>query len=177
VTQPQTLSAPQKTLSPTHDLILDKCIENLNRKLVAGFRNRDLNKPIIKSTIEGASTKASIEVGNRGKAWNDIITKSFTSGIRSLTTLKFDNVYEVTNGVLDDSKEVSSKPGVYVIYDASGNIKYIGDSENISSRLNQHLSETRSVDKSGTQYKLGNDILNGEATIKVIDCISSQIRC
>ena len=168
-----------KSLSQTQDLILDKTIENINRKLIAGYRNRDLNppkneKPGSKSTftktIEASTANSAIEVANRGKLWKELMKKSFSHGISSLSTLQFDQSFSVKNGVPVGLNNISNGPGVYVVYDKDDNIKYIGDSKSVQKRWQAgHLNEN----KQKPDYKLHKEFEEG-CNVKVINTDSKE---
>src|SRR3989338_5496721 len=131
-----------KKLPPLQNRIVDKTIENVTRKLVAGYRNRDKNPP--KGTSPGSkaaatnilkksSAQSAIDVANRGQMWKEIVSKSFSHGITSLANLKFDSEFKVTDGKAEGLKHISKGPGVYVIYDTNGEVRYVGDAKNIQS--------------------------------------------
>ena len=69
-------------LPPLADQIVDKAIDNMTRKLLAGYRNKRNAKPNSSSTDHIAETQATLEavsaesvmqVANRGQAWKEVI--------------------------------------------------------------------------------------------------------
>lgn len=172
-----------RKLSPLQDQIINKTIENVNRKLIAGYRNRNLNpmqgdkpgmKSTIKNTIKASSAKDAMEVANRGTMWKEMVSKTFSHGISSLSTLQFDSQFTVQNGVANGLNDVPETPGVYVLYDANGDVRYIGDSGNVKKRwLSGHLNENRQKECAGNEYKLNSELEKG-CTVKVIQCDSVE---
>lgn len=173
-------------LPPLADQIVDKAIDNMTRKLVAGYRNKRNAKPNSKSTDYVAETQATLEavsaetvmqVANRGHAWKEMIQKSLTAGISSLATLKFDGEFRVSGGKLPDdfNKVMPDGPGVYVVY--SGNPSrpvYVGDSDNMRQRWYAgHINEHRQAQRSGGAYKLGAEFEEG-CTVKFINMESKE---
>ncbi|WP_026959199.1 GIY-YIG nuclease family protein [Aliagarivorans taiwanensis] len=157
-------------LTPLQNQIVDKSIDNVNRKLIAGYRNRSLNKPTTGNTVKAATASDAMDVANRGQMWKEMIAKSFSHGIGSISTLQFDRSFTVQGGQAQGLEQQPDKPGVYVVYDSSGNIRYIGDSSNVNERWQKgHLGEGNS-DK---PYKLDKELAEG-CTVKVIDCDSVE---
>ena len=124
-----------KSLSPLADQIIDKAIDNVNRKLVAGYRNKNNSRPnaktadyksTAKDTLKSASAKDTIEVSNRGAEWREMIEKTVTHGISSLKSIQFDGTFTVENGKPEGLDKVPNKPGIYVVYDKQGNSVYVG---------------------------------------------------
>lgn len=96
-----------KQLSPLANLIVDRAIDNTNRKLVAGYRNKNNSRPNAKTTdltsvakdaLEATSAESVMDVANRGVAWREMIEKSLTHGISSLSTMKFDGEFTIQGG-------------------------------------------------------------------------------
>lgn len=172
-----------KQLTPLQDQIINKTIENITRKLVAGHRNkRELPqngdvpgiKSTVKNTIKASSAKDALEVANRGGMWKEMMSKTFSHGISSLSSLQFDSEFTIKDGVAKGLNDISNSPGVYVVYDASGNIRYIGDSENVQKRwVSGHLNENTQKEKNGESYKLNSEFTEG-CVVKVIECESKE---
>ena len=69
-----------KTLPPLANLVVDRAIENANRKLIAGVRNGNNSRPgakhpdMAKATqdaVAAASAQSAMAVANRGAAWKE----------------------------------------------------------------------------------------------------------
>lgn len=174
-----------RTLSPLANLIVDRAIENTNRKLVAGFRNKKNSQPNAKSadlrqtgkdTLAATSAQTAMQVANRGVAWKEILSKSLSAGIGSLATLQFDGALSVSANDPSSLNELPDKPGVYVVYDANGNLAYIGDSTNMRQRWQDgHMNEYRGRAKSENRkpYKLA-DQLEAGCTVKFVVMDSAE---
>ena len=172
-----------KCLTPLQDQIINKTIENVNRKLIAGYRNRNLNPPkgtspgakaTATNTINKASAESAMDVANRGKMWKEMISKSFSHGISSLSNLKFDTQFTIKDGVAEGLNDIPKGPGVYVVYNANGEVRYIGDAGNVQKRWQAgHLNENRQKERSGDEYKLNKELTEG-CTVKVIECESVE---
>ena len=174
-----------RTLSPLANLIVDRAIENTNRKLVAGFRNKKNSQPNAKSpdplqagkdTLAATSAQSAMQVANRGVAWKEILFKSLSAGIGSLATLQFDGALSVSANDPSSLNELPDKPGVYVVYDANGNLAYIGDSTNMRQRWQDgHMNEYRGRAKSENRkpYKLAGQLEDG-CTIKFVVMDSAE---
>jgi len=170
-------------LTPLQEQIIDKSIENINRKLIAGFRNRRIApsqnekpgiKTDIKNTLKSSTAGDAMEVANRGSMWKEMIQKSFSHGISSIATLKFDSEFQVHGGKIVSGAEVPKSAGVYVVYDNDGKIRYIGDSNNISKRWTAgHLNEHKQKKTASENYKLAKEFEDG-CTVKVINCDSVE---
>lgn len=182
----QTQIQPLQKLSPLADQIVDKAIDNMTRKLVAGFRNKPNAKPNSKNTDHAAEAQAALDavsaesvmqVANRGQTWKEMIYKSMTAGISSIATLQFDGEFRVEGGKLpDDFKKVMPNgPGVYVVF--SGNPPqpvYVGDSDNMRQRwYSGHINEHRQAQRAGGSYKLGVEFEEG-CTVKFISTESKE---
>ncbi|QBR42913.1 GIY-YIG nuclease family protein [Stenotrophomonas indicatrix] len=168
------------SLPPMATMIVDRAIDNMTRKLVAGYRNKRNAKPNAKSVdvgaetgeaLKAASAQSVMEVANRGRAWKEMIQKSFTHGISSLSTLKFDGGFEIRNGQRpsDFKQAMPNSPGVYVVFDSANKPVYVGDSENMQSRWNAgHFNQYKQGQKpDGERYKLADDFESG-CTVKFI---------
>ncbi len=161
----------QKALSPLANLIVDRAIENTNRKLIAGFRNKKNSRPNAKTadplqagkdTLAATSAKSAMDVANRGVAWKEILLKSLSAGIGSLATLQFDGEFDLSAADTSSTSQLPEKPGVYVVYDTSGKLVYIGDSTNMRQRWQDgHLNDHRNGNKKGEPYKLSEQLEAG----------------
>lgn len=174
-------------MPPLADQIVDKAIDNMTRKLVAGYRNKKNAKPNAKHTDVVAETKESLAavsaesvmaVANRGQSWKEMIQKSLSAGISSLATMQFDGEFKVRGGQRpkDFNSTMPNSPGVYVVYDDStGRPVYIGDSENMRSRWDAgHFNEYQQGQQEGQErYKLA-DALEVGCTVKYIRMESKE---
>ena len=136
-------SAAVHSLSPLSNAIVDKAIDNVTRKLVGGVRNKNnsqpnSNKSSLKTTVSDslAATSAAdvMEVANRGEAWKEMISKSLSHGISSLSSMHFDGEFSVRDGIADGLHKVPNTSGVYVVFDKQNTPVYVGDSTNIRGR-------------------------------------------
>lgn len=167
----------QKSLSPLANLIVDRAIENTNRKLIAGFRNKNNSRPNAKSAdpaqaaqdaLAATSAQSAMDVANRGVAWKEMLFKSLKAGIGSLSTLQFDGTFEISAADPANAGALPDKPGVYVVYDSMGKVAYIGDSKNLRQRWQDgHLNEHQQKSKVGKKYKLAQQLEEG-CTVKFI---------
>lgn len=158
----------QQSLSPLANLIVERAIENANRKLIAGFRNKKNSRPnaktpnpvqTAKDTARATSAQSALDVANRGVAWKEILLKSLSAGIGSLATLQFDGEIDLSAGDTSSTSQLPDKPGVYVVYEASGKLAYIGDSTNIRQRWQDgHMNDHRNGNSKGEPYKLSKAI-------------------
>lgn len=168
------------TLPPMANLIVDRAIENMTRKLVAGYRNKRNAKPNAnqidfgaeaKETLKASSAQSAMQVANRGQAWNEMIQKSLTHGISSLATIKFDGKFTIQDGKRPDDfkQKMPNTPGVYVVFDNNNKPVYVGDSENMQSRWNAgHFNEYKLGQRPGAErYKLADEMEVG-CTVKFI---------
>ncbi|MFS6538284.1 GIY-YIG nuclease family protein [Idiomarina loihiensis] len=172
-----------KSLSPLADQIIDKAIDNVNRKLVAGYRNKNNSRPnaktadyksTAKDTLKSASAKDTIEVSNRGAEWREMIEKTVTHGISSLKSIQFDGTFTVENGKPEGLDKVPNKPGIYVVYDKQGNSVYVGDSVKLRSRWYAgHLNENAQKTKAGEPYKLNKEFEEG-CTVGYVEMKSEE---
>lgn len=171
------------TLSPLAQSIIDKSIDNVTKKLVGGAKNKKNSQPnckkpsaktTIKDTLNAATAKDTLEASNRGQAWKEMIQKSFSHGICSLATMKFDGQFKVKKGEPEGLEKLPKKPGVYVVYDKSGCACYVGDAGNLKKRwVAGHLNENKQKKKNNEQYKLSNEFEEG-CTVKFIECESVE---
>lgn len=169
-----------ETLPPMANLIVDRAIENMTRKLVAGYRNKRNAKPNAdavdfsaeaKETLNASSAQSAMQVANRGQAWKEMIQKSLTHGISSLATINFDGEFTIQDGQRPDDfkQKMPNTPGVYVVFDQDNKPVYVGDSENMQSRWNAgHFNEYKQGQKPGAErYKLADEMEAG-CTVKFI---------
>lgn len=184
---PDNKSLEFKALPPLADQIVDKAIDNMTRKLIAGYRNKNTAKPNAKSTDYAAESKEALkatsaasvmQVANRGQMWKELIQKSLSAGISSITTIKFDGEFQINAGQApaDFNEVMPSTPGVYVVFDDStGNPVYVGDSENMRQRWHAgHLNEYRQGQRPDqNRYKLADQFENG-CTVKFIKMESKE---
>jgi len=184
MTQENASELGRNTLDPLHQAIIDKAIDNVTRKLVGGFKNKDCRpsqgqkpgmKTDIKNTLDASSAKSVIEASGRGAAWKEMIEKSFSHGISSLSTLKFDGEFGIKNGEPDERfADVPNTPGVYVVFDSNNIPCYVGDAEKLKTRwFAGHLNENRQKSKAGQEYKLSSEFSEG-CTIKFMKCNSKE---
>lgn len=176
-----------RRMPPMADQIVDKAIDNMTRKLVAGYRNKKNAVPNAKRTDHLAETKETLAavsaesvmaVANRGQAWNEMIKKSMSAGISSLATMQFDGEFKVRGGErpADFNRAMPDTPGVYVVYDDStGKPVYVGDSDNMRSRWYAgHFNEYQQGQREGRErYKLA-DVLESGCTVKYIRMESKE---
>lgn len=176
-----------RRMPPMADQIVDKAIDNMTRKLVAGYRNKKNAVPNAKRTDHLAETKETLAavsaesvmaVANRGQAWNEMIKKSMSAGISSLATMQFDGEFKVRGGErpADFNRAMPDTPGVYVVYDDStGKPVYVGDSDNMLSRWYAgHFNEYQQGQREGRErYKLA-DVLESGCTVKYIRMESKE---
>lgn len=157
--------------------IIDKTVDNVTRKLIGGFRNKNNSRPgaktvdmgaVTQDTLAAVSSQSVMKVANRGVAWKDIITKSITHGISSLSTMQFDGQFTVKNGVVTGLETIPEAPGVYVVYDQNNQVRYVGDAGDLRQRWRDgHLNENRSKLSKGERYKLSDEFENG-CTVKFV---------
>lgn len=172
-----------KTLPPLAEKCIDKAIDNVTRKFVGGMRNKKNSQPNTKNksaktalddTLAATSAKDAMEASNRGVAWKEMIEKSLSHGISSIKTLKFDGEFTVRNGEAVGLKNVPNTPGVYVVYDKSGDARYVGDAGNLQKRwVSGHLNENRQKERNGERYKLADEFTEG-CTVKFVKCDSIE---
>lgn len=164
-------------LSPLANTIIDRAIDGMTRKLIAGARNRNNSRPNAKTTdlasdakdaMKAVSSQSVMDVASRGAAWKELIQKSLTHGINSLGTMQFDGSFTVKNGVAEGLKEVPNSPGVYVVFNKQGKPVYVGDSGKIQARWHAgHLNSHRQDQKQGKEYKLHSELEEG-CTVRYI---------
>lgn len=175
-----------RKLPPLADQIADKAIDNMTRKLMAGYRNKRNAKPNssstdyvaeTKETLEAVSAESVMQVANRGQAWREMIHKSLVAGISSIATIQFDGEFQVKDGKLPDdfNKVMPDGPGVYVVYGGEPSRPvYVGDSEDMRSRWHAgHINEHRQGQRSGESYKLA-PIFEAGCTVKFINMESKE---
>jgi len=172
-----------QSLSPLANKIVDKSIDNITRKLVVGGRNRSKSRPSAKSVdikveisdlLKASNTANAIDIAKRTTDWREVITKSFSHGVSSLSTIKFDSEFTIAGGEAKDLKFVHDGPGVYVVYDKAGNAVYVGDAERVSKRwVAGHLNEYKQKAKLGQPYKLAGQIEEG-CIVKVLHTDSKE---
>lgn len=172
-----------KELPPLANIIIDRTIDSVNRKLIGGFRNKKNSRPNaktpdIKSTVKDSLSSASAssvqEVANRGIAWKEMITKSLTRGISSLSSMQFDGEFTVTNGVAEGLNQVPNTLGVYVVYNKENEPVYIGDSTKLQSRWYAgHLNEHKQKKNADDSYKLATEFEEG-CTVRYIKMESEE---
>lgn len=176
-----------KTLPPLAEQIVDKAIDSMTRKLVAGYRNKNNAKPNAKSTdyaaeagetFKAVSADSVMQVANRGQAWKELIQKSLSAGISSLTTIQFDGEFKIAGGQRPEgfNRLMPATAGVYVVYDdRTGKPVYVGDSENMRQRWHAgHFNEYKQGHNlDGERYKLANEFESG-CTVKFIKMESKE---
>ncbi|VVP25236.1 MULTISPECIES: GIY-YIG nuclease family protein [Pseudomonas] len=183
---PNPQDAALATLPPMANLIVDRAIDNVTRKLVAGYRNKRNATPNAnhtdfsaeaKEALKATSAQSVMQVANRGQAWKEMIQKSLTHGISSLATLKFDGKFTIENGQRPDDfkQKMPNAPGVYVVFDKYDKPVYVGDSENMQSRWNAgHFNEYKQGQKPGAEpYKLA-DVMEAGCTVRFINMESKE---
>ena len=148
-----------KTLPPLANLVVDRAIENANRKLIAGVRNGNNSRPgakhpdMAKATqdaVAAASAQSAMAVANRGAAWKEMLMKSLVAGIGSIATTKFDGEIRLSADDKSGLASLPEKPGVYVVFDASGAVSYVGDSGNLKQRWRDgHMNDYQRKSKAG----------------------------
>lgn len=177
---------PMANLPPVAEVIVDRAIESMTRKLVAGFRNKATAVPNAKSVdvkaetaevLKAASAQSVMEVANRGQAWKEMLQKTFSHGISSLSTIKFDGEFTISNGQPDADLKTAmpDKPGVYVVFDKDNKPVYVGDSGDMRARWRSgHLNEFRQGQKDGNKdYKLAEQMTEG-CTVRFIETDSKE---
>lgn len=183
---PEATEAALIALPPLANTIVDTAIDNMTRKLIAGYRNKSVAKPNAKKVDVGAeameavkatSAQSVMDVANRGQAWKELITKSLTAGISSIATMQFDGSFTIKDGIPDqDFKSLPNTPGVYVVFDQGNPPKpvYVGDSGKMQKRWHAgHLNEHRQGQRSGNPYKLDEELSKG-CTVKFIQMDSVE---
>lgn len=169
-----------KTLPPLANTIVDRAIDNMTRKVVAGYRNKRNAKPgkarvdmaaETRETLKAVSAKSAMEVANRGQAWKEMIEKSLSHGISSLATIKLTPGFKIEKGQRPENfkDQLPAAPGVYVVYNKEGTPVYVGDSENMQSRWNAgHFNEYQQGERDGgKRYKLA-DVFEEGCTVSYI---------
>ena len=164
-------------LPPLANAIVDRAIDNVTRKLVAGYRNKKNSRPnaktpdlgaVAQDTLNATSAESVLAVANRGAAWKEMLQKTLSHGISSIGTMKFDGSFTVQNGVAHGLDAVPNTPGVYVVFNQSGEAVYVGDSIKLKQRWNAgHLNEYRQKQEADTPYKLAEEFQAG-CTVKFV---------
>jgi hypothetical protein len=175
-----------KELSPFATTVVDRAIDNMTQKLVAGYRNKRNANPNSKTldvgaetkeALKAASAKSAMEVANRGQDWKEMIQKSLSHGISSLSTLKLDGEFEIKDGRRPKNFKdvVPHGPAVYVVYNNQDQPVYVGDSKNMYNRWNAgHFNEFNQGEKSGVKpYKLAGEFKDG-CVVKFIKMDSAE---
>lgn len=166
-----------ESLSPLANGIVDRAIDNITRKLIGGYRNKKNSRPnakkmdagtIAKDTLNATSAQSVMEVANRGAAWKEMLQKSLSHGISSINTMKFDGSFTVHNGQAQGLDQVPNSPGVYVVFNKTGEPVYVGDSVKLRQRWYAgHLNEHKQGQNSDKPYKLAEEFQEG-CTVKFI---------
>lgn len=178
MTTPISLEYPAlQALPELPNRIIDKTVDNVTRKLIGGFRNKDNSRPGAKSadldavkedTLKTVSAESVMQVANRGVAWKELMVKSISHGLSSLSTMKFDGEFTVKHGQASGLERMPETPGVYVVYDRNNEVRYIGDAGDLRQRWRDgHLSENRHLVKQQKTYKLTKEFEEG-CTVKFI---------
>ncbi|WP_038913288.1 GIY-YIG nuclease family protein [Dickeya zeae] len=172
-----------QTLPPLANVIIDKTVDNVVRKLVGGYRNKRNSQTgeknhkasvDLKDTLTATSVQSVLDVANRGVHWKELICKTFSHGISSLSTMKFDGQFTVKNGVAEGLNDIPETPGIYVVFDKQGEARYIGDAKNIKSRWYAgHLNENKQCQRQGKSYKLASEFEEG-CTVRFISLDSVE---
>lgn len=184
-------------LTPLADQIVDKAIDNMTRKLVAGYRNKKNAKPNTpvdfvakpkeslavvsaetKEALAAVSAESVMAVANRGQAWKEMIQKSLSAGISSIATIQFDGEFKVKDGKRPEAfkSAMPDSPGVYVVFDDStGRPIYIGDSNQMRRRWDAgHFNKYQQGQREGQErYKLA-DVMERGCTVKYIRMDSEE---
>lgn len=178
-----TTTTDLKELPPLANVIIDRAIDSVNRKLIGGFRNKKNSRPNAKTpdiksaardSLNSVSAASVQEVANRGIAWKEMITKSLTRGIFSLSTMQFDGEFTVANGVAEGLDKVPNTPGVYVVYNKQNEAVYVGDSVKLQSRWHAgHLNEHKQMKNGDESYKLATEFEEG-CTVRYISMESEE---
>lgn len=177
------MTAEVHSLSPLSNKIVDRAIDNLTRKLIIGVRNRNDSRPGARSTdiksdlkdiLSSSKTSSAIEIAGRTSDWKEVIEKSFSHGVSSLKTIKFDREFTVVDGIATGLDTAHDGPGVYVVFNKKGVAVYVGDAEKVNKRwIAGHLNENKQKAKNGDRYKLALELEEG-CTVKVINTDSKE---
>ena len=172
-------NAPQEphVLSPLANAIIDRAIDNATRKLVAGHRNKKNSRPSAKTinlssaakdTLAATSAASVMAVANRGVAWKEMLQKTLSHGVSSISTMKFDGSFTVKDGNAQGLDDVPNSPGVYVVFNKQGEAVYVGDSVKLKTRWYAgHLNEHKTGQKKNLPYKLAEEFQEG-CTVKFL---------
>lgn len=174
------------SMHPLADQIVDKAIDNMTRKLVAGYRNKKNAKPNqpvdlvaeTKESLAAVSAESVMAVANRGQAWKEMVHKSLSAGISSIATIQFDGEFKVKDGKRPEifKSVMPDSPGVYVVFDdTTGRPVYIGDSDKMRSRWDAgHFNEYQQGQRQDQKrYKLA-DVMESGCTVKYIRMDSKE---
>lgn len=164
------------SLPPLATVIVDRAIDNMTRKLVAGYRNKGDSKK--RPPFAPASGQTVMEVANRGQAWKEMIQKTFTHGISSIDTLKFDSDgFRIEGGMRPEGfkEKMPASPGVYVVFDNNDRPVYVGDSDNMQRRWDAgHFNEHKQGKRPGSKpYKL-ETVFDEGCTVKFVKMESKE---
>jgi hypothetical protein len=173
-----TESVPEmQSLSPLANAIIDRAIDNVTRKLVAGHRNKKNSRPnaktpdlgsATKDTFAAASAASAMAVANRGVAWKEMFQKTLSHGISAIATMKFDGSFTVKDGKAEGLNDVPNAPGVYVVFNQQGEAVYVGDSTKLKTRWYAgHLNEHKQGSNNDKPYKLADEFQDG-CTVKFV---------
>lgn len=158
-------------LPPMANAIIDKAVDNVTRKLVAGYRNKKNSRPnaknqdvrtVVKDTMAAVSADSVMDVANRGADWKELLQKTLSHGISSIGTMQFDGSFTVKNGQAQGLDGVPNSPGVYVVFNKEQEAVYVGDSAKLKQRWHAgHLNEHAQAKKSESSYKLSKEFDEG----------------
>ena len=166
--------------------IVDTAIDGVSRKLIAGYRNKKNANPNsgsvdfpseAREALKSATADSVVAVASRGQAWKEMVEKTLTRGIGSLSTTEFDGEFNVRDGKVEGGpgRLMPRSPGVYVVFDSTGKAVYIGDSENMQARWTSgHLNAFREGEREGrVPYKLADELRSG-CTVRYIETESKE---
>lgn len=166
-----------QALNPLANAIIDRAIDNVTRKLVAGYRNKKNSRAnaknldlesITKDTLAATSAASVMEVANRGVAWREMFQKTLSHGISSIGTMKFDGSFTIKDGRAQGLDDVPNSPGVYVVFNQQGEAVYVGDSTKLKTRWYAgHLNEHKNGQRNNNPYKLADEFQEG-CTVKFV---------
>nr|WP_238933786.1 GIY-YIG nuclease family protein [Aliivibrio sp. S10_S31] len=118
--------------------------------------------------MNASNTSSAIDIAGRTSDWKEVITKSFSHGVSSLSTITFDSEFTVSGGVASGLESAHDGPGVYVVYDKNGSPVYVGDAKDVKKRWTAgHINENRQKTQRGKQYKLSTEFDEG-CTVRVL---------
>ena len=99
--------------------------------------------------------------------------KSLVAGIGSIATTKFDGEIRLSADDKSGLASLPEKPGVYVVFDASGAVSYVGDSGNLKALARRAHERLPAQEQGGGKPKLAGQIEEG-CTIKFIEMESIE---